>query len=65
LPVQGGETLFPEKRLIRHTRADWTIRYPVGEGTPELEHLRADEACGAPTISREYSAIGVSNTNGN
>ena len=40
--------LFPEKRIIRHGRADWMMRHPVGEATPELEHLRSD----APGVVR-------------
>jgi hypothetical protein len=43
LPAQCGVALFPEKRMIRH-RPAYLIRHPIGEATPELEHLRAGAA---------------------
>ena len=36
--------------------ADLMMRHWLGEATPELDHLRADAACGGATSSREYSA---------
>jgi hypothetical protein len=32
------------------------MRHQVGEVAPELDHLRADAACGGATSSRKYSA---------
>jgi hypothetical protein len=29
-------------------RADWMMRHPVGEATPELEHLRSDAGLEPP-----------------
>jgi len=37
----------------RHGWADWMMRYPVGEATPELEHLRSDAAWSRPSVSRK------------
>jgi hypothetical protein len=45
--------LFPEKQMISHRRADWMMRHPVGEATPELEHLRSDAARSHPSVSRK------------
>jgi hypothetical protein len=39
--------------MIRHGRADWMMRHPVGEATPELEHLRSDAAWSRPSVSRK------------
>jgi hypothetical protein len=43
-PAQGAVALFPEKRMTRHSPADWMMRRLVGEATPELEHLRVGKA---------------------
>ena len=57
LPGQGAVALFSEKRTIYHAPADLMMRYWVGEAAPELDHLRADAACGGGTSSSKYSAI--------
>jgi hypothetical protein len=54
LPAQGVVALFPEKRTIYHAPADLMVRHWVGEAAPELDHLRADAACGGATSSGKY-----------
>jgi hypothetical protein len=39
--------------MIRHGRADWLMRHPVGEATPELEYLCSDAALSWPSVSRQ------------
>jgi hypothetical protein len=53
----GWFAMFPGKRMIRHSPADWMIRHLIGEATPELEHLRGCVALCGPSASRKYSAL--------
>ena len=53
LPAQGTVVLFPEKRMMHDSLADLMMRRLVSEATPELEYLRADAACGGPSVSRK------------
>jgi hypothetical protein len=54
---QGMVALFPERRITHQSLADLMMHHIVSKATPELEHLRADAACGGPSVSRKYSAI--------
>jgi len=56
-PAQGVVAQSPEKRTIYHAPADLMMRHWVGEAAPELDHQRADAACGGATSSSKYLTI--------
>jgi hypothetical protein len=56
-PRRHVSDMRSEKRVIRHSPADWMMRHLVSEGNAELKHLRKGTVlCGA-SISRKVFAL--------
>jgi hypothetical protein len=57
LPVQGMGAWFPEKRMIRHSLADWMMCRLTVKATPQPEDLRLGAAPWQP--KRQPQRFGV------